>query len=269
MKAFDYYGRYHFVPKTIEMLLEFETKLSKSGYSLDRELGLIMEQEDIRYMSTPPDVIPFARAGVDGIHYGFLTDFGSVEDLEQAFIVCVSPMDFGNEVWLVAKNIHDFLRVVYSENSILYNHFSDVDSYIRYIENKPFEEPDEKKRYVMETLKETFSLEPIDDMPQYVRDLHTHRKQAIAVSTLNHLGVVQISPVQQHERFDFESADVGDIEMVRSFFTRVSLESKFAFIREAQAKHCFEDAELRDFACKELHAIGLVDEAKRLELSYT
>jgi hypothetical protein len=58
------------------------------------------------------DVISFARPGMDGIHYGFLTDFGSIDDLENASIVRVSPMDFDDPVKIVARNIHDSLRIL-------------------------------------------------------------------------------------------------------------------------------------------------------------
>lgn len=73
----NYYGKYA-VPETVRGLFEFEQELRAEDLSLDFNLGLIMTQEDIRYMSTPPDVIPFASCGVDGIHYGFLTFGASV-----------------------------------------------------------------------------------------------------------------------------------------------------------------------------------------------
>lgn len=131
----NYYGKYA-VPETVRGLFEFEQELRAEDLSLDFNLGLIMTQEDIRYMSTPPDVIPFASCGVDGIHYGFLTDFGLVADLEQAYIVCVSPMNMDQEVWIVAANIHEFLRVVYTENSILYHYFPETSHYASYIFNQ-------------------------------------------------------------------------------------------------------------------------------------
>ncbi|HZG18016.1 MAG TPA: hypothetical protein VE710_23845 [Candidatus Bathyarchaeia archaeon] len=271
MKAFDYYGRYHTLPQTIERLLEFEKELSERGYSLDLDLGLIMEEEDIRYMATPPDVIPFARPGADGIHYGFLTDFGSVKDLEEAYIVCVSPMDFGEEVWVVAKNIRDFLRIVYTENSILYNHFPDVDSYVRYMEKREEEESDEQTIEAREMFKERFSINPIEDMVQYIIDLHDQRKRAIAVPTINSLGVTQMSSEKEHERFllHSEQLDEEDFDQVRSFFKRASVESKLAFIRDVQTKNVLEDRELRELVKNELRSFGMEDEANRLELSYT
>lgn len=92
----------------IEALIEFEKELEANRHSLSFDLGLIMEQGRApRYMATPPDVIPFAHAGVDGIHYGFLTDFGLEKDLSQAPIVCVSPVDWTG-VWVVARHLQDF-----------------------------------------------------------------------------------------------------------------------------------------------------------------
>lgn len=266
LKKLDYYGRYTTVPKTIQMLLEFEQELKDSGASLDFDLGLIMETEDIRYMSTPPDVIPFARPGVDGIHYGFLTDFGAVTDLEQAFIVCVSPMDFNDCVWIVAKNIQDFLGVVYSESSILYNNFSTIESYQHYMENREAGSLDEDTLPVKERFRERFGIQPIEDMAQYLRELKEQRQKAIVVPTLNQLGVSRRSSQKEHELF---RGNGEELEAVRDFLRHASAESKLAFVRDAQTKHLFEDAELRKLLAGELCSMGLADEAKRLELSYT
>ncbi|MGE5458939.1 MAG: hypothetical protein ACM3NJ_00655 [Methanobacterium sp.] len=270
MKAFNYYGRYTSLPQTIEMLLDFEKEFSKDRYNLDSILGFILK-EDMRYMSTPLDVIPFANPGADGIHYGFLTDFGRVSNLEQAFIVCVSPMDFDDEVWLVAKNIKDFLGLVYADDAILYNNFSDINSYLRYIQTKEVDEyADEFNRqtsYIKERFKERFAIEPIDDMAQYLSDLMEERKKVIAVPTLNSLGVVQISSAKEHEKFLFDGEKI-DLKTVQQFFKIASLESKLAFIRDAQTKYYFEDAKLRQFIIKELQALGLADEAKRLKISF-
>lgn len=63
------------------------------------------------YYSSPADSIVFANTGMDGIHYSFLTDFGIHTNLEQAPIICVSPMDFDNCVRIVARNLYEFFEL--------------------------------------------------------------------------------------------------------------------------------------------------------------
>lgn len=70
---------------------------------MDTALGLRMLKQDMRYYCTPPNFIPCAAPGVDGIYYCFLTDFGVVERLEEAWIAVVSPMDV-NVIWMVTRN---------------------------------------------------------------------------------------------------------------------------------------------------------------------
>src|SRR4051812_6794650 len=90
------YGKYS-IPKSLDKLITLEKQLNHEGVlNYGGLLGYYFSYEgiDSRYLNTPLDLISFARPGVDGIHYGFLTDFGQVKNLETAYIVRVSPMDF-------------------------------------------------------------------------------------------------------------------------------------------------------------------------------
>ena len=49
-----------------------------------------MEMHRISLLNTPLDVIPFSRAEMDGILFGFLTDFSQVINLNHAYIIRVS-----------------------------------------------------------------------------------------------------------------------------------------------------------------------------------
>ncbi|MBY0162834.1 hypothetical protein H0178_44800 [Cytobacillus firmus] len=268
MNRLNYYGKYS-VPETVRQLWEFEEELRQDGYSLDLDLGLIMTKEDIRYMSTPPDVIPFASCGVDGIHYGFLTDFGMVPDLEQAYIVSVSPMNFDQEVWLVAPNIHDFLRVVYTENSMLYNYFSGVEQYISHQRHREQEEIEERIVRAKHKLQQRFSLEPMADMGDYLVRLE-QKRQAEAVFPTRYLsGIIQTSSACEHQRLMIVALKDGpDPEDVEFFFMNASVESRLAFIRDAQSKHLLDRPQLRKSVIKGMVDMGLADEAERLNRSY-
>lgn len=71
------FGEFKQMPPTLQKLQKLQSDLEKEGYSLDA-LGLMLDTEDHSYYVTPCDVITFASTGVDGIHFGLLTDFGSV-----------------------------------------------------------------------------------------------------------------------------------------------------------------------------------------------
>ena len=63
---------------------------------------------DFRYNITPLDIVHFAYTGGNGIHFGFLTDFGLVNSLDDAPIVIIAPT-YDPPIRLVAKNLLDFL----------------------------------------------------------------------------------------------------------------------------------------------------------------
>lgn len=91
-----------------ELLIKLEEYQAK-GNSWEH-LGFYIDF-DHHYAMTPLDVIPFAGTGGDGIHFGFLTDFGNEKDLENAPIVLVSPSN-DPPLKLVANNLRDFLKIV-------------------------------------------------------------------------------------------------------------------------------------------------------------
>jgi len=83
------YGKYP-VPTLLQQVISFQQQLSEQGLLPYGDLlgyYFAVETVESRYLNTPLDVIPFARPGVDGIHIGFLTDFGQVPDLLDAYIV--------------------------------------------------------------------------------------------------------------------------------------------------------------------------------------
>ncbi|WP_226001123.1 hypothetical protein [Paenibacillus sp. BJ-4] len=259
----------------IEALIEFEQELEANRHSLGFDLGLIMEQGRApRYMATPPDVIPFAHAGVDGIHYGFLTDFGLEKDLSQAPIVCVSPVDWTG-VWVVARHLQDFLSVVFTENSSLKRYYVNGQDYSGHIDQRTAQAADERTQFVRECFRERFSIQPIQDMAVYIDNLRSERKQIEAAPTLNGLGIRRFSTAKHHssnkgallsvaEPFHWEQQG----EAVRELFRSGSYEARLAFIRDAQTRHLFTHSALRAFVAGQLKSMGLSEAAACLEESY-
>lgn len=259
----------------IEALIEFEQELEANRHSLGYDLGLMMEHGRApRYMATPPDVIPFAHAGVDGIHYGFLTDFGLEKDLSQAPIVCVSPVDWTG-VWVVARHLQDFLSVVYTENSSLQRYYANGKDYTGHAGQRTPQTADERTLYVRECFRERFGVQPIQDMSAYIDRLRTERKQNEVAPTLNGLGVRRFSTAKNHsldkslllsvaEPFHWEQQG----EAVRELFRSGSHEARLAFVRDAQTRHLFTHSALRAFVAGQLKSLDLPDAAAYLEESY-
>ena len=61
----NYLGKYSQMPPTFEKLKKLELILEKGGYSLERDLGLILQCDYFAYDVTPYDVITFASTGCD------------------------------------------------------------------------------------------------------------------------------------------------------------------------------------------------------------
>lgn len=268
----DYYGRYE-VPAKIKQLYKLEMELVADGLSLDFQMGIIMTKGEIRYMSTPPDVIPFATAGVDGIHFGFVTDFGTASDLEDAYITAVFPMDFGSEIQLVARNLDDFLAMVYTDNSILYNPFSELEHFAHYLQNREVHPLDEEVLRTRERYRNFFGITPIADMVQYLADLRKQRTDNCVIHTLNQLGVTRYGPGPRSvpiSPFPLTKDSRWDEikHAVHSYFSMAPMEAKLAFLRDAQTTNLLDDRDARNWAKNQLISYGLEEEASRLESSY-
>ncbi|WP_053372039.1 hypothetical protein [Paenibacillus sp. FJAT-27812] len=226
------YGKYE-LPPTIQRLYELEEEL---GRAMDLEIGLLMQKYDMRYPCTPPDFIPFASPGADGIHYCFVTDFGTVTDLEDAYIAVVSPMDFGSEIWLAASNIKDFLRILCSDKSILYNSIAPFDT------NKIGQASGQELTPALQRLKEIFTLTEIPDLAGYIDSLRKQRDQLICMQTLDTIGIVPLAERTNQAAAQPLSIDWDDEQAMRALLKAASPETKLAFIRDAQhEKRIYDD----------------------------
>ncbi|GIO31778.1 hypothetical protein [Paenibacillus sp. USDA918EY] len=109
------------MPETLERLVLLDTELRKDyGRTIDDYIGFYISfnNDEDRYYCTPNDSIVFGRTGVNGDHFAFYTFKGSTIDLEEAPIIFIQPMSFGNEISLVARNLKDFLSLFVSLREI-------------------------------------------------------------------------------------------------------------------------------------------------------
>ncbi|MGO4546561.1 hypothetical protein AB4Z29_17330 [Paenibacillus sp. 2TAB23] len=222
------YGSYD-VPPTVSRLYELEAEL---GGAMDLELGLIMQKHDFRYPSTPPDFIPFASSGGDGIHYCFVTDFGTAADLEQAFIAVVSPMDSESGIWLVARNINDFLRMIITDRFLLNNNPAMLEAYLA---NKQ-QLADEKRASApaMVRLREMFGLQGITDLSHHAQTLREERSKAICMETEDTIGIVPLSAAAAKRATKPLSINWEDGRALIAMLREDEPETKLAIIRDAQ-----------------------------------
>lgn len=268
----DYLGKYTQMPPAFKKLLVLERELEKEGYSLDRELSLVLHSDFFAYDVTPFDVITFADTGSDGIHFGFLTDFGMVTDLENAFIVCVSPMDFGCHIKIVARNLREFLNLVCTmKSAVTISNFVQLSSEEQYkklkleLKEEEKENPEffERANFVVEKLQSALECQLIENIYEYIENtVATDRKRQTVLTTLDGIGVVPISPASGgHETYHPEKLSLKDISV---FFDQATTESKLAFIRNAQFNSQIQDNfELQELVISEMNKLGFHDEANR------
>jgi hypothetical protein len=272
----NYLGIYKQLPETIEKLIEFEIELQKEGYSLDRELNLIIQSDYFAYNVTPYDVVPFASTGCDGIHFGFLTDYSSIENLEQAFVVCISPMNFGNHVKIVAGNLKEFLNLIITMKSAVaienFLNFEVEKDYIRLIKSLEIDSKQEccnRVDYVTNKLKSAFECKTITNIFNYIEnEVKFARNKVAIVPTIDGIGVVPLDPNFTLDKFELKIDMRVNIEELGIFFKNTSLESKLAIIRNLQFLNLIDDFDMQEFIKKEMLKLNLTTEALRLEWQY-
>ncbi|UHA72177.1 hypothetical protein [Paenibacillus sp. 481] len=289
---FQQFGKYtDRLPPTLLQLVELAEELKTRDKPL--ELSMHVDDNGYHYASTPLDVISFGSNGCDGIHYGFLTDFGTVEHLEEAYIVCVSPMDFGDEVRIVARNLTQFLSLLLWDDGLLCNRFESAAAYEQYKLDCAAQGPTDygdlvqyeaEQQEIRALVQARWGIGPLDNPFHYIEEVNRQRTKEVALLTSDGLGVVPISKgvtaalVNLETTFEhthiayvwLDDADVIELEDVKKYFAVASLESKLAFIRDAQSKGVFDDSDrsLLDYVTESLCLWGMEDEAAHLQLSF-
>lgn len=136
-------------------------KKSKIDLSL---LGFDMNGDFVLYYCTPKNAEIIASSGVDGIHFCTIKQFGEI-------IFAVSPMNFGDCVYPIARSFEDLLRLLLhcSDVAALEQCYAwDEEQYKAFLIDCP---PTEKQQAVSDEIKSRFGLEPIVDSFAYVKEL--------------------------------------------------------------------------------------------------
>ncbi|GIN91702.1 hypothetical protein J22TS1_27530 [Siminovitchia terrae] len=272
----NHLGKYSQMPPTFNKLKSLEAVLETEGFSLDRDLGLILQSDYCAYDITPYDVITFASTGSDGIHFGLLTDFGTVSDLEDAFVVCISPMDFGSQIKIVARNIREFVGMLCTmgDAGVIsnFNMITEEEQYLSLLnklkqEENENEEYVKRANYVVDKIISTIGCEIIEDVYHYVeRKVMTERTKQTILLTLNGIGIIGSEKAHSsHTIYQLEEDMHIDLNEIQSFLNHATTESKLAFIRDAQYTLLISnEVELKELVMNLMINLGLNDEVARL-----
>lgn len=264
------FGKYD-VPPTLQKLIDLQNVLEDPEQfylGLDFYLAL----ENYRYFNTPSDVVVFGNIGVDGVHYGFLTDYSSITDLEAAPIVCVSPMDFERPTRIIAKNLYEFLSVNLSDRELFYNQFESEDNYLVAKEqwiaeaaNSPYQ-LSENEKIVRERVREDLQIRIIDNPYRYVQNVELERQRKVSIQTQDGLGV--ITPLLQHEKhlpFPIIKDIDPDLQSLQKYLYSTPVASRHALFRDIQFHYVLQDnQELYKIVKDAMLHLELTDEANRL-----
>lgn len=247
------FGKYE-IPSDLKRLMELDHwhEIKGNMKVLDSTIGLMPEIEGFRYYCTPCDVVVFGSNGCDGIHYGFLTDFGTVDTLDDAPIVCISPMDFGHTNKLIARNFRDFLSIHLDNSELFYNDFESEAAYLKRVaewkreeEESPYRNTPEEIEYaedVKTMLRTTFELPVIDHPYEYIRDIQEERRKQACILTRESLHIVlpdKFGTASDDEKQWLEQIESRDESSVQAFLEKASLPAVLGIARDvgAQADH--------------------------------
>ena len=234
------YGLYE-IPDEIYRLYELEKELNNIDLSLDI-IGFQPCHHTYSYSITPPDLIPFANTGGDGIHFGFLTDFGKAPTLTEASIVCVSPTN-DPPIRYMAHNINEFLNLVLSvpHAEMLESFWSTPDEAHIQEEIREFSmdtpaDWKEKRSKVFEALKNKYLMQQVN-IGHYLQKVKKERSNSISISTLDGLGVLgseQNNNAYTKYQLDFNNLlDNNELERIKDYLKESCSIDKLAFIRDA------------------------------------
>ncbi len=267
------------MPDLLNKIIEWQDEVAPEVPYLETPTGYFLQFDPMDnggYTCSPLDAIMFARTGMDGIHYSLLTDFGTVAYLNEAPVICVSPMDFGHCIRIVADNIHDFFALhFWGHEDLLMNDFKTKEEYLRHrlqqeeetSEYFDLEKWNREKAFVREKAVEKFKFMPIEDAFEYVQKVRSKREKQIVLKTADGLGIV---PLKKGGTGSFPShpwymqeIPLHELDGMKAFIDNAEAETLLSFIRDCQEQGAI-NAELMQLLQMGLERHGFYRESKRL-----
>lgn len=129
-------------------------------------IGLEQRDSDVTYYCTPKDANILGWAGVNGIHYCTIPEFGEM-------IFAVSPMNFGDCVHPIARNFEDLLRMLLycADMAALEQCYAwDEEAFKAFLIDFPMTA---KQKAALDVIRKEFGIEPMEDAFAYVKRLQS------------------------------------------------------------------------------------------------
>lgn len=229
------FRNYH-KPQILEKLEKFQKKELANWESLE-----FLIDYNINYSITPIDVIPFISTGNNGIHFGFLTDFGRIKDLNKAPIVCIAP-SYDPPINIIAKDINQFLSfVAYSEQSSLlagvYENEKDFEKRkTEYLEWQMEDKYVLERKNTIQILEDNFGINKENNIISKIKILKNEREKTIDIKTSDGVGI-KFKNSEEVIEFNYSK----DSKKVKLFLTNSNLNSRLKFYREATFQYILSD----------------------------
>ncbi|MFC4600912.1 hypothetical protein [Cohnella hongkongensis] len=173
------------LPRLLRQIIEWEKSVEGRLPEWAKPSGMylgVLGNGDGGYQCTPERSITFGTTGMDGIHFAWIAEREGGADLNEAPVICVSPMDFDNCVRLVARNLRDFFSLVFhGHDLLLLNDFANREHYEKALREQ--ERNDARSSYLQQWGEETrklelearerFGLAPIPDPYGYMQKIRS------------------------------------------------------------------------------------------------
>lgn len=127
-------------------------------------IGLEQRCDDVTYFCTPADARIIGWAGVDGIHYCTVPEFGQM-------IFAVSPMNYGDHVHPIARSFEDLLRLLLhcGDMAALEQCYAwDEEQFKAFLIDCPITR---EQQAALDAIGKEFGLAPMEDAFAYVKQL--------------------------------------------------------------------------------------------------
>lgn len=268
------YGSYA-IPDEIKQLFQLEEELVKKGRSLS-QIGFQPVKQFGPYPITPPDLIAFASTGGGGIHFGFLTDFQTCSNLNEAPIVCVTPTNYP-PIRYIARNIREFLDLAFSVPFVelletiwaFENEQQALEVAIEFGKDTPRKWKKDREK-ILSRCREVFGTKKVD-VVSYLHEVKKERKDSTLMTTLDGLGVIsQNTETTSRKSFTFSNQgkwDEKEMERMHQFLSQANVVEKLAFVRDANYWYVLTsgyDEAVWELVHELLISLGLKDVAERV-----
>lgn len=137
-------------------------------------IGLFLHEppQNAGYRSTPANSTTFASIGVDGIHFGLISDGVIIDPMSP--VVITIPMAFDSPNYIVGETLYDFMCLGCQHGySNLGNLHLDLESTLEYYQNPPEDFYDERCPDILQTITNALSLASWPDVRKHFVDLQS------------------------------------------------------------------------------------------------